>query len=543
MSTDDLKKKYQAYKSGTLKVTGLEGASEAEEKNFIEAFGFLEKERYKDAIKILEPLAKKGYPGAMYNLALCYKDGLGVWKNPKKAFELFFKAAQQGDVQMQRSLALCYEDGIGVKKDTSKAIEWYKKTAAQGEVKSLVNLLWLRAEYEDDNDDFDEGAYKLNKEKIDNAILLMKKEKYKEVFPVLKELAEQGFAEAQYELADCYGFGTGVEEDREKYYEWACIAALGLRKMAKKGYVNAQNFLGQAYLTGKGVPKDNAKSFEWLNKAALQGSTDAQCHLGSYSFYYEDGFLTRKKAAQWYIKSAQQGNVGAQYSIGLDYEIGRGTMPQDTAKAIEWYTKAAAAADYSSISFLARRNLYQLKGVKHVPRDDSPSSPPIEIIIYKSGAMYEGETAGGQRSGKGKLTELDDRNLSWNVYEGDWFNDRKHGKGKYTYSNGAVYEGDYLNDKRTGKGKYTSKSGTIYEGDFVNGNFNGKGKYTWTNGGVYEGDFVDDEFHGKAKRTWTDGKVYVGEFANGKRNGKGKLTYPDGKVEEGNWKDGEFAGK
>jgi TPR repeat protein len=50
---------------------------------------------------------------------------------------------------------------------------------------------------------------------------------------------------------------------------------------AAQGDKNAAYFLGVMYKTGSGVSPDCAKAFEWTEKAALQGHTLAQSHLGT----------------------------------------------------------------------------------------------------------------------------------------------------------------------------------------------------------------------------------------------------------------------
>ena len=45
-------------------------------------------------------------------------------------------------------------------------------------------------------------------------------------------------------------------------------------------------------------------------------------------------------AAQWYKEAADNGKSDAQYILGLFYSHGAG-VPKDTAKAAEYFTKAA----------------------------------------------------------------------------------------------------------------------------------------------------------------------------------------------------------
>ena len=44
------------------------------------------------------------------------------------------------------------------------------------------------------------------------------------------------------------------------------------------------------------------------------------------------------------LQAAKQGNVDAQYNLGVMYAIGQ-DVPQDDAQAVQWYRKAAEQGD------------------------------------------------------------------------------------------------------------------------------------------------------------------------------------------------------
>ncbi len=64
-------------------------------------------------------------------LGLCYRDGRGVEKDGKKAFELFSDAVVDGERRGEAAVALaeCYEKGIGVEKDEALAEKMYREVA------------------------------------------------------------------------------------------------------------------------------------------------------------------------------------------------------------------------------------------------------------------------------------------------------------------------------------------------------------------------------------------------------------------------------
>jgi TPR repeat protein len=87
---------------------------------------------YARAVTILKPLARKGDKQAQYQLAVLYKNGLGIKKNPKNSAYWMDKSARQGYKRAQYSLGTLYEEGVGVKKDRESAIYWYSAAAKQG---------------------------------------------------------------------------------------------------------------------------------------------------------------------------------------------------------------------------------------------------------------------------------------------------------------------------------------------------------------------------------------------------------------------------
>jgi TPR repeat protein len=67
-----------------------------------------------------------------------------------------------------------------------------------------------------------------------------------------------------------------VEKDYKK-------AAELVEKAAEQGYVEAQYNLACAYHKGTGVTKDTKKAVEWWTKAAEQGHEDARCKLEAFA--------------------------------------------------------------------------------------------------------------------------------------------------------------------------------------------------------------------------------------------------------------------
>ena len=78
------------------------------------------------------------------------------------------------------------------------------------------------------------------------------------------QLAEQGNADAQFNLGLMYYDGQGVRQDYAEALRW-------YRKAAEQGYAKAQYNLGLMYANGHGVHQDFHLSKEWFGKVCDSG--------------------------------------------------------------------------------------------------------------------------------------------------------------------------------------------------------------------------------------------------------------------------------
>jgi TPR repeat protein len=93
---------------------------------------------------------------------------------------------------------------------------------------------------------------------------------------------------------------------------------------------------------------DDATAMQIWRPLAEQGDARAQYKLGWMYFYGGLDTFGRiinvprdlGQAVAWLRKAADQGNVPAQNTLGIAYELGLG-VPQDYAQAVAWLRKAA----------------------------------------------------------------------------------------------------------------------------------------------------------------------------------------------------------
>ena len=115
------------------------------------------------------------------------------------------------------------------------------------------------------------------------------------------EEAKEGVPEAQFNLANYYENGKGVEQSYSKAVYW-------YERAAMKGNDRAQFNLALSYYEGKGVEQSYSQAAYWLQKAANQNHPEAQCNLAI--LYYTGKGVTKNKslAIYWAQESCKNFN-------------------------------------------------------------------------------------------------------------------------------------------------------------------------------------------------------------------------------------------
>ncbi|TNE43972.1 MAG: sel1 repeat family protein [Sphingomonadales bacterium] len=96
-----------------------------------------------------------------------------------------------------------------------------------------------------------------------------------------------------------YAFGKGVPQDKAAAIDW-------YSKAANQGYAEAQFNLGASYAGGLGVPKNMNEAIKWYLRAANQGHGGAQFNLG-FAYGLGTGVpVSLVEAYKWFTLSASQ---------------------------------------------------------------------------------------------------------------------------------------------------------------------------------------------------------------------------------------------
>lgn len=329
-------------------------------------------------------------PRAMTALGDLHRDGRGVPRSVKRAFELYQQAAGAEHPEALARLGDCYAHGRGVARDIEQAQALYQQAAdadnpagmaglgrllisGQGKGTPEEGKTWLGKAAEAGDLDAARflGDHALVGQLVDDLPYLIFTQ------PELTARAQAGRVEAEkwYQLAA----KSGLVRDLKKLGDMYCLTTEGhepnLTKAMKYGYQPALKIIEQRKEAGD-LPADLAdleKSIRawagaalfnhgldpsvgktWLYEAEKLGSHQAKFFLGELHFYgLKDTQLDLAKGVKYWLEGAEAGNpLCKRYAEALTTA---GEM--DPAKVVRFYFERAKDGDGR-----AKMQLEQVKG-------------------------------------------------------------------------------------------------------------------------------------------------------------------------------------
>lgn len=198
------------------------------------------------ALARLEEEARAGDLPSQLALAQILRDGLGVPRDPERAFEWARKAAGQGSGPAQFAVGAMYEWGKGTPADPVAAAVWYRKAWEQG-VAGAANCL---------------GALYLQGKGVaaDPAAAVA----------WFRTAAEAGDVAGQFNLAMRYFNGEGTAFDPVEARRWLerAAAAAGSDGAIRSVVASSKQELGVIYEEGLGVERDLVKALRYYEEAS-----------------------------------------------------------------------------------------------------------------------------------------------------------------------------------------------------------------------------------------------------------------------------------
>lgn len=285
--------------------------------SFFEQGKFVDENDQK-SLKLFKEAAKLGYAPAQVKLGDVYRQGLlGNDESPKKSFQWYLKAAEQGKSSAQFYVGYYYSSGYGVMKDAKLAFEWYSKAAEQKSPAALNNLAFCYEYGKGTEIDLAKAAYYYEKS------------------------AKLGNITAQKNLAICYKNGTGVKSDCNKVFYWTLEAA-------KNGDIDSQGKIALYHLKCYGTDINKAEALLW------------------YARYYSEDFHidNADEALNFFKKKADEGDSQALYVVGKCFQYGVATE-KNLENAYIYFEKAAELGHIESlIKTHQASSLYALCSIK-----------------------------------------------------------------------------------------------------------------------------------------------------------------------------------
>ena len=264
------------------------------------------------ALKWYNRAADQGLQQAMYNVALCYANGVGLFPDLDEAFSRFRVVADQHMiVEAELQLGYAYEHGLGVERDSSAATQHFKAGAARTNPVCMgyLGLQYLKGHgVERDSGD----AYRW-----------------------LERAAEKGVV-----LAECYLATLLAEPSSGNIKQNLPLSMKMLISSARKGFLPAFSFIAARYVKGLGVPVDLKKALHYYTMGAELGDPDSCVELGHF---YKNGTGVARDystALSWYRKAMDDGSPKGEYALALMYRDGLG-VDADLQKMKRYLTNAA----------------------------------------------------------------------------------------------------------------------------------------------------------------------------------------------------------
>ena len=229
--------------------------------------------------------AEAGEAAAQVELGLLYERGEQVTQNDQVAFQWLEKAALSGHAEGQFYLGWMYANGYGVPKDNLKAFYWFSQAKDQGHQAASDQRTLLIPNMTPD--ELSEARLETGEEDVE----------------------QQRSRDAEVaKLSD--EFGWDYADLRRAYNQRRYEVVPLLSQLARNGQPEAQNLLGYHLLRlARSNPNDEALPQE---------------------------------AFKWFLESAKQGFVPAQYNLGVSFLEGTG-VARSAANAERWFAMAKAA--------------------------------------------------------------------------------------------------------------------------------------------------------------------------------------------------------
>lgn len=194
--------------------------------------------------------------------------------------------------------------------------------------------------------------------------------------------AQQGNVVAMCDIAyNCRWGQAGYAKDFKRAME-LCL------KASEFGYPFAQDLIANMYVTGSGVEQSKEKAYEWYSKAfenlkryADRGDIKAMERLSSYYSGYElsGHFADGIKALYWSLRTLEVGG-NTSFNIAMSYEYAKG-IKEDKNFALAWHARTCIETDKRGWSLDEHPSLKTLSEAGYIKSEWEALAEPTYISV------------------------------------------------------------------------------------------------------------------------------------------------------------------
>ncbi|XP_055343027.1 uncharacterized protein LOC129591416 [Paramacrobiotus metropolitanus] len=241
-----------------------------------------------------------GVSHAEHALGVCYRDGIGFDKNPRKSVQHFLKAAKWGHAEGQNNAGAALLNGEGVAQNLPEARYWFERAAKQGIAEAQLNYASMLE---------DGRGGPVDKHSA---------------FEYYRKAAEQG---SQHAIARLWRLSNSGDATAEQQEDLAVL----LGELTTKENVHILHFLAGYYYH---VQHFGIAVALWTRAAEL-GHADSQIALSQALL--EDHRYT--EAFPYCVQASERGDLTSQLSLARLLAQGSGCQ-RDVTAAREWFQRA-----------------------------------------------------------------------------------------------------------------------------------------------------------------------------------------------------------
>ncbi len=309
-----------------------------------------------------------------------------ILSNPQEEIKLYKEAAELGNLYAAYKLNECYRYGIGVEKDGKKA--QYFNDFIENKDREIINRYFRELEKEKVINL--ENKKNTSPDKMTSMELLKlainhehgigdAKFSKEEAFELYKKSMKKDNIEAMYSVARCYENGIGTKQDLTK-------AKNLYKKAADKGNIEAMYNVARCYEKRIGTKNKFGQEY-YKDKALKYYKKAADLNHAEAAFKVAESYfkIDKKEAIKYYKIAANQDHAEAAFTLGQFYEFGDPTRETginvNLKEAAKYYKIAADQGNEIAQKHLAELNqkLNEQSKIKPITKTADPSKSITNI--------------------------------------------------------------------------------------------------------------------------------------------------------------------